>query len=238
MNHSRQGPATLQPHQRPAAGSVSAAQRLVLSRQQMALWLAQDSATAAASSAQAEGLPPARGAAGAAGGVSVPAARAANAAATAAPSRAPASRSPRAAGPVSAATTATAAAPGPVAAFALEVVDAWWNHHPLQAPTRLAGALGRNVLMSWSREHPWRLVGGAAVAGAAAVGLRPWRWALRRAVLGAVLSQLGLQALLAASQRAANAASRLPLPPRHRGDPAEPGPPARPDAPGEPGPLL
>lgn len=48
-----------------------------------------------------------------------------------------------------------------------------------------------------AREHPWALVGGAALGGALIVALRPWRWLPRPPVLASLLSQLAWQALAA-----------------------------------------
>jgi hypothetical protein len=49
------------------------------------------------------------------------------------------------------------------------------------------------VLTEWApaaRQHPWALVSAAAVAGAAIVALRPWRWLPSAPVLIALASQL------------------------------------------------
>lgn len=49
------------------------------------------------------------------------------------------------------------------------------------------------VLTGWApaaRQHPWALVSAAAVAGAALVALRPWRWLPSAPVLIALGAQL------------------------------------------------
>ena len=60
----------------------------------------------------------------------------------------------------------------PVAAVMGDAVQGWWQHHPWRATGTLLYAQVRPVL----RRHPVAATAIAAFAGAAVVGLRPWRW--------------------------------------------------------------
>ena len=50
-------------------------------------------------------------------------------------------------------------------------LSAWWQHHPVS----VAFGLAKPTLQHYAQEKPLQLLGIAAVAGAAAVLLRPWR---------------------------------------------------------------
>lgn len=80
--------------------------------------------------------------------------------------------------------------PRALALFALDAIDAASDRHPAAATLHLACAAAQGALTPLSRRHPWALVGGAALAGAALValvGARPWRAMLRPAVVGTVM---------------------------------------------------
>lgn len=50
-------------------------------------------------------------------------------------------------------------------------LGSWWHHHPVS----MAVGLARPTLKHYAEEKPFQLLGIAAVAGAAAVLIRPWR---------------------------------------------------------------
>lgn len=60
----------------------------------------------------------------------------------------------------------------PLAALAGEAVQGWWQHHPWQPTATLLARHTRPLL----RQHPVAAVAVAALAGAALVAGRPWRW--------------------------------------------------------------
>lgn len=53
------------------------------------------------------------------------------------------------------------------------------------------------TLQRLARDHPWAMLGSAALAGAVVVAMRPWRWLPRPAGLVTLAAQLGWQALAA-----------------------------------------
>jgi hypothetical protein len=59
----------------------------------------------------------------------------------------------------------------------------WWHRHPLNAVAHMA----KPVIESYARQEPAKLVGIAALAGAAVVVIRPWRLISAGALLAAVL---------------------------------------------------
>ena len=78
----------------------------------------------------------------------------------------------------------------PVVGLVLGLARLWWVRQPAPVLLALAGDTADLALQPIARRHPFRLVVGAAAAGAALVALRPWRWVNRSAVTRAVL--LGL----------------------------------------------
>jgi len=50
-------------------------------------------------------------------------------------------------------------------------LSSWWYHHP----ANLAIDVAKPIIGRYAQEHPARLIGIAAVVGAAAVFLKPWR---------------------------------------------------------------
>lgn len=50
-------------------------------------------------------------------------------------------------------------------------LSSWWYHHP----ANLAIDVAKPIIGRYAQEHPAKLIGIAAVAGAAAVFLKPWR---------------------------------------------------------------
>lgn len=50
-------------------------------------------------------------------------------------------------------------------------VRTWWRHHPVS----MAVDIAQPVVGRYARGHPFKLLGVAAIAGAAIVVIRPWR---------------------------------------------------------------
>ena len=50
-------------------------------------------------------------------------------------------------------------------------LSSWWYHHP----ANLAIDVAKPIIGRYAQEHPAKLIGIAALAGAAAVFLKPWR---------------------------------------------------------------
>jgi len=76
--------------------------------------------------------------------------------------------------------------------FARHALGAWWQHHPVNATFSLA----RPVLDQYAKEKPLQLLGIAAVAGAAAVALKPWRLVSMGSLLLAALKSSEISATL------------------------------------------
>lgn len=68
----------------------------------------------------------------------------------------------------------------------------WWRYHPARA----AADLAHPALQSYARAHPARLIGIAAVAGAAIVIARPWRLVSLTGLLVAALRPTELSAVV------------------------------------------
>jgi len=66
------------------------------------------------------------------------------------------------------------------------IVD-WWARQPLRVVIGLVAETAKVALQPVAQQHPFRLVTIAAVAGAALVALRPWRWISMPALLGGLL---------------------------------------------------
>lgn len=90
-----------------------------------------------------------------------------------------------------------------------EVTNVWWHHHP----ARTALSLLEPILGAYGRAYPARVLGTAAVSGAAIVLLRVWRVLPVSGLLVASLRSSHLPSL-AASLVAAGAAT-LSLPENH-----------------------
>lgn len=78
----------------------------------------------------------------------------------------------------------------PVVGLLLGLARLWWVRQPAPVMLALAGNTADLALQPIARQHPFRLVLGAAAAGAALTALRPWRWVNRSAVTRVVV--LGL----------------------------------------------
>lgn len=65
--------------------------------------------------------------------------------------------------------------------------------NPVRSATKLGIAATRAGLEPLARNHPWAMVGAAAVAGMLLVSSNPWRVLLRPALLASVGSQIALQ---------------------------------------------
>ena len=72
------------------------------------------------------------------------------------------------------------------------VLGGWWRHHPVSVAFNLV----RPVIGKYAEEKPLQLLGLAAVAGAAAVVLRPWRLVSLGGVLVAALKSSELSGAL------------------------------------------
>lgn len=70
--------------------------------------------------------------------------------------------------------------------------QAWWRHHP----AGVAFDLAQPVLSRYATEQPFKLLGVAAVAGAAVVVLRPWRLISLGGVLLATLKSSQLSSVV------------------------------------------
>lgn len=90
-------------------------------------------------------------------------------------------------------TDAPVSAPVPVGAWSLVKygIRNWWQRHPASAVVDLA----RPLLEDYAHDHPFKLLGFSAGAGAAIVVLRPWRM-VSAGVLLAALKSSGLSAAL------------------------------------------
>lgn len=82
-------------------------------------------------------------------------------------------------------------APGGAWSLVKYAVRNWWQRHPASAVAELA----RPLLDDYAHDHPFKLLGFSAGAGAAIVVLRPWRM-VSVGVLLAALKSSGLSAAL------------------------------------------
>ncbi len=85
--------------------------------------------------------------------------------------------------------------------IAIAALTEGFMRRPAQAPPlRLADVAGDTaiaLLRPLAVRHPWALVGGAALAGAALAAAQPWRGLMQPALLGSVLTRLALRAIAA-----------------------------------------
>lgn len=78
----------------------------------------------------------------------------------------------------------------PGLATVLDVVNVWWQQHPLHAVSIVAGEVGRTTLRPIANRHPFMLVSVALLAGVVLAWARPWRWALRSALFAGLAPQV------------------------------------------------
>ena len=78
----------------------------------------------------------------------------------------------------------------PMISLVLESFDAWWKNHPLHAAGQVAAQASNAVVQPVARRHPLALISIAGALGALLVWSRPWRWALRPALLAGLATQL------------------------------------------------
>lgn len=83
----------------------------------------------------------------------------------------------------------------PVVALVVESLSAWWANHPLHAAGQVAAQASGAVVRPVARRHPIALVLGAGLAGALLIWSRPWRWALRPALLAGLAPQFASRVL-------------------------------------------
>lgn len=79
----------------------------------------------------------------------------------------------------------------------IQAVQAWWLQQPLQPATSASWDALKVALPPLARRHPAALLAAAAALGGLIAVTRPWRWAIKPALLVALLPQL-LSAILAA----------------------------------------
>jgi hypothetical protein len=80
------------------------------------------------------------------------------------------------------------AAPG--ASIVKDALQSWWAGHPLRAAALVAQGAGNALMKPAAEKHPFFLVAGALLVGAALVRLKPWRWGFKKALLAGLLPQL------------------------------------------------
>ncbi len=78
----------------------------------------------------------------------------------------------------------------PGAGVLLDALEGWWMGHPLRAVSLLAGDAAKAIVQPMAQRHPLGLVLTAAVVGGVVAWTRPWRWALKPALLAGLLPQL------------------------------------------------
>jgi hypothetical protein len=83
----------------------------------------------------------------------------------------------------------------PVVALVVESLGAWWANHPLHAAGQVAAQASGAVVRPVAARHPIALVLGAGLAGVLLVWSRPWRWALRPALLAGLAPQFTARVL-------------------------------------------
>ena len=74
----------------------------------------------------------------------------------------------------------------------MRAVRVWWFRHPASSAVELA----RPLLNDYAKVHPFKLLGVAAGAGAAAVLMRPWRMVSVGGLLLAGIKSSGLASVL------------------------------------------
>ena len=84
----------------------------------------------------------------------------------------------------------------PGAGLLLGVFRAWWAKQPLRVAVLLAADAGDVLLRPVAQQHPYRLMLGAAGAGALLVLARPWRWISTPALLAGLVPKLMSEVLV------------------------------------------
>ena len=83
----------------------------------------------------------------------------------------------------------------PLAAIAIDAIDAWWTRQPAQLALHGLGATARTVIAPQLQRRPVVVLGVAVAGGALLVWLRPWRWLWRPAMLAGLVSQIAVHSL-------------------------------------------
>ena len=121
----------------------------------------------------------------------------------------------------------------PGAAILMEALEAWWKEHPLRTAARVAEGASRRVVQPIAERNPLGLILGAVGVGALLALSRPWRWALRPALLVGLLPQLVAQVVRRMPTESwVNMVGELAVPRRRAARQAKP--PATPQASGLP----
>ena len=84
----------------------------------------------------------------------------------------------------------------PGAGLLLGIFQAWWAKQPLRVAVLLAADAADVLLRPVAQHHPYRLVLGAAGAGALLVLARPWRWISVPALLAGLVPKLMSEVLV------------------------------------------
>ncbi len=78
----------------------------------------------------------------------------------------------------------------PAAGIVIEAVRSWWAQHPWRVASLLAGETVKAVVQPLAQRHPFGLVVGALLVGAALARTRPWRLLFTSSLLAGLLPQL------------------------------------------------
>jgi hypothetical protein len=78
----------------------------------------------------------------------------------------------------------------PIISLVADALHGWWLQNPLRPVALVAAEASNAVARPLAQRHPIALMLVAGTAGAALSWARPWRWALRSALLAGLVPQL------------------------------------------------
>lgn len=78
----------------------------------------------------------------------------------------------------------------PGASIIVDALTSWWSQHPLRMAALVGEEAGNALIRPTAQKHPFLLVAGALMFGAALMRLKPWRWGFRKVLLAGLLPQL------------------------------------------------